>query len=186
MKISKFNIYTFLMLVLVAAAYRAIPGRPWGFAPQFAMAVFSGAVIKDKRFAFAFPILSLLISDLFYQLLFLAGMFEIPGFYSGMVSNYLLFGALTIVGFFTNAEKIASIAKSTVTAPTFFFIVSNLTVWMGNGGYQRPKNFTGLIQTYVDGLPFYANSIIATVVFGAILFGANQLIKKSADVRVAG
>lgn len=186
MKISKFNIYTFLMLVLVAAAYRAIPGRPWGFAPQFAMAVFSGAVIKDKRFAFAFPILSLLISDLFYQILFLAGIFEIPGFYNGMVSNYLLFGALTIVGFFTNAEKIASIAKSTVTAPTFFFIVSNLTVWMGNGGYQRPKNFTGLIQTYVDGLPFYANSIIATVVFGAILFGANQLIKKSADVRVAG
>lgn len=186
MKISKFNIYTFLMLVLVAAAYRAIPGRPWGFAPQFAMAVFSGAVIKDKRFAFAFPILSLLISDLFYQILFLAGIFEIPGFYNGMVSNYLLFGALTIVGFYTNAEKIASIAKSTVTAPTFFFIVSNLTVWMGNGGYQRPKNFTGLIQTYVDGLPFYANSIIATVVFGAILFGANQLIKKSADVRVAG
>lgn len=186
MKISKFNIYTFLMLVLVAAAYRAIPGRPWGFAPQFAMAVFSGAVIKDKRFAFAFPILSLLISDLFYQILFLAGIFEIPGFYNGMVSNYLLFGALTIVGFFTNAEKIASIAKSTVTAPTFFFIVSNLTVWMGNGGYQRPKNFTGLIQTYVDGLPFYANSIIATVVFGAILFGANQLIKKSADVRIAG
>ena len=103
-----------------------------------------------------------------------------------MVSNYLLFAALTIVGFFTNAEKIASIAKSTVTAPTFFFIVSNLMVWVGNGGYQRPKNFTGLIQTYVDGLPFYANSIIATVVFGAILFGANQLIKKSADVRVAG
>ena len=186
MKISKFNIYTFLMLVLVAAAYRAIPGRPWGFAPQFAMAVFSGAVIKDKRFAFAFPILSLLISDLFYQILFLAGIFEIPGFYDGMVSNYLLFGALTIVGFYTNAEKIASIAKSTVTAPTFFFIVSNLTVWMGNGGYQSPKNFTGLIQTYVDGLRFYANSIIATVVFGAILFGVNQLIKKSADVRVAG
>ena len=116
------------MLVLVAAAYRAIPGRPWGFAPQFAVAVFSGAVIKDKRFAFAFPVVSLLISDLFYQILFLAGIFEIPGFYNGMVSNYLLFGALTIVGFFTNAEKIASIAKSTVTAPTFFFIVSNLSV----------------------------------------------------------
>jgi len=186
MKLSKFNIYTFLVLVFVAAVYRAIPGRPWGFAPQFAMAVFSGAVIKDKRFAFAFPILSLLISDLFYQLLFIAGIFEIPGFYNGMVSNYLLFGALTIVGFFTNAEKIASIAKSTVAAPTIFFILSNLMVWMGNGGYQRPKNFSGLLQTYVDGLPFYANSIIATVVFGSILFGANQLIKKSADVRVAG
>jgi hypothetical protein len=186
MKISKFNIYTFLMLVLVAAAYRAIPGRPWGFAPQFAMAIFSGAVIKDKKFAFAFPMLSLLISDIFYQLLFIAGIFEIPGFYFGMLSNYILFGALTIVGFFTNSEKVSSIAKSAVSAPTLFFIVSNLMVWMGNGGYQRPKNTVGLLQTYIDGLPFYANSILATVVFGSILFGAHQLIKKSAGASVVG
>jgi hypothetical protein len=186
MKTSKFNIYTFLMLVFVAAAYRAIPGRPWGFAPQFAMAVFSGAVIKDKRFAFAFPILSLLISDIFYHLLFMAGIFDIPGFYNGMVSNYILFGALTVVGFFTNAQKIASIAKSCFAAPTLFFIVSNLMVWMGNGGYQRPKTAMGLLQAYVDGLPFYANSIIATIVFGSILFGANQLIKKSAAAPVVG
>lgn len=186
MKISKFNIYTFLMLVLVAAAYRAIPGRPWGFAPQFAMAIFSGAVIKDKKFAFAFPMLSLLISDIFYQLLFIAGIFEIPGLYNGMVSNYILFGALTVVGFFTNAEKVSSIAKSAVSAPTLFFIVSNLMVWMGNGGYQRPKNTVGLLQTYIDGLPFYANSILATVVFGSILFGAHQLIKKSAGASVVG
>ena len=34
------------------------------------------------------------------------------------------------------------------------------------------------MQVYYDGLPFYANSILATVVFGALLFGANELIKK--------
>jgi hypothetical protein len=59
-------------------------------------------------------------------------------------------------------------------------------VWMGNGGYQRPKTAMGLLQAYVDGLPFYANSIIATIVFGSILFGANQLIKKSAAAPVVG
>lgn len=99
-----------------------------------------------------------------------------------MVSNYILFGALTVVGFFTNAEKVSSIAKSAVSAPTLFFIVSNLMVWMGNGGYQRPKNTVGLLQTYIDGLPFYANSILATVVFGSILFGAHQLIKNQREL----
>lgn len=180
MKASKFNIYSFLMLVVVAAAYRAIPGRPWGFAPQFAMAIFSGAVVKDKKWALAFPVLSLLISDVLYQLLYITGVFEIPGFYNGMISNYILFGSLTIIGFFTNASSVSSIAKSSFTAPTVFFIISNLMVWMGNGGYQRPKTMTGLMQVYYDGLPFYANSILATVAFGSLLFGANQLIKKYA------
>ena len=178
MKSSKVNIYTFLLLVIIAAAYRAIPGRPWGFAPQFAMAIFSGAVVKDKKWALLFPVLSLLISDIFYQLLYVTGIYEIPGFYNGMISNYILFGSLTIIGFFTNAAKLSSIAKSSFTAPTIFFIISNFMVWMGNGGYQRPKTMTGLMQVYYDGLPFYANSILATVVFGALLFGANELIKK--------
>jgi hypothetical protein len=58
-------------------------------------------------------------------------------------------------------------------------------VWMGNGGYQRPKNLSGLMQTYVDGLPFYANSILATVVFGSLMFGANLLIKKATTASFA-
>ena len=185
MKSSKFNIYSFLLLVVVAAAYRAIPGRPWGFAPQFAMAIFSGAVVKDKKWAIAFPILSLLISDVFYQLLYIAGIYEIPGFYNGMISNYILFGSLTIIGFFTNAASFSSIAKSSLSAPTVFFIVSNFMVWMGNGGYQRPKTTTGLMQVYYDGLPFYANSILATVLFGALLFGANLLIKRFSQTAAA-
>ncbi|NBO57632.1 MAG: hypothetical protein EBU73_01665 [Chitinophagia bacterium] len=180
MKSSKVNIQSFLLLVIVAAAYRAIPGRPWGFAPQFAMAIFSGAVVKDKKWALVFPVLSLLISDILYQLLYVAGVYNIPGFYNGMIGNYILFGSLTIIGFFTNAAKLSSIAKSSFTAPTAFFIISNFMVWMGNGGYHRPKTMTGLMQVYYDGLPFYANSILATVVFGALLFGANELIKKFA------
>lgn len=178
MKVTKESIYTFLMLVVVAAAYRAIPGRPWGFAPQFAMAIFSGAVIKDKKWALAFPVISLLISDVFYQILYINGLFEIPGFYSGMISNYILFGSLTLIGFLTNEEKISSIVKSTVSAPTVFFLLSNFIVWAGNGGYHRPKTFGGLMQVYIDGLPFYTNSIIATAVFGTLLFGSHQLIKK--------
>ncbi|MEY2835512.1 MAG: hypothetical protein RLZZ557_1174, partial [Bacteroidota bacterium] len=49
MKSSKYTLFSLLMLVLVAAVYRVIPDRPWGFAPQFAMTLFCGATIKDKR-----------------------------------------------------------------------------------------------------------------------------------------
>jgi hypothetical protein len=96
-----------------------------------------------------------------------------------MWQNYLLFGSLTIVGFFINGEKVASIAKGALAAPTIFFIVSNLATWAGNGGFQRPKTLSGLLQAYVDGIPFYANSLVATVVFGAVLFGGQYLLTKS-------
>ena len=170
--------YSFFLLVVVAAVYRAIPGRPWGFAPQLAMAIFSGSVVKDKKWAFAFPLISLIISDALYQLLYINGMFEIPGFYNGMLSNYVLFGSITVFGLFTNADKLSSIAKSSFFAPTAFFLISNLMVWMGNGGYHRPQTFSGLMQVYTDGLPFYTNSIIATVVFSGLLFGVHKLIRK--------
>jgi len=176
MKLNKYTLLSFLMLVFLAALYRAIPGRPWGFAPQFAMAIFGGAVFADKKLSFLLPILSLLISDVVYEFLYINGLFEIRGFYEGMWLNYLLFGSLTIVGFFINPAKVSSIAKGALVAPTLFFLASNFVTWVGNGGFQRGKTFSGLMQTYIDGIPFYANSVVATVVFGAFLFGANYMM----------
>lgn len=178
MKLSKYTVISILLLVSIAAIYRAIPGRPWGFAPQFAMAIFGGAMIKDRKLAVVMPLLSLLLSDLLYELLYINGLSEIKGFYSGMWQNYLLFGSLSIVGFFINGDKITSIAKGALAAPTIFFLISNLSTWAGNGGFQRPKTFSGLMQAYVDGIPFYANSVVATFVFGAVLFGAHYMIAK--------
>ncbi|MFN9666992.1 MAG: DUF6580 family putative transport protein, partial [Bacteroidota bacterium] len=44
------------------------------------------------------------------------------------------------------------------------------------GGYHHPKTFMGWIQTMIDGIPFYQNSLLSTAVFSAILFGAYYLI----------
>ncbi len=184
MKFSRYTVLSFLMLIFIAALYRAIPGRPWGFAPQFAMAIFGGAVIKDKKLAFLLPLASLFISDLFYELLYTYGLFEIKGFYTGMGLNYLLFGSLTVIGFFIKTDKIGSIAKAAFVSPTLFFLVSNLLTWAGNGGYQRAKTFSGLMQAYADGLPFYGNSLVATAVFSVFFFGGYQLVGRKIQEKV--
>jgi hypothetical protein len=121
-----------------------------------------------------------LISDVFYELLYINGIFEIQGFYSGMWINYLLFGSLTIVGFFIKNDKPLSIAKGAIAAPTIFFFASNLMTWLGSGGYNRPKTVSGLTQAFIDGIPFYTNSLVATFVFGTVLFGGFYWLKKSA------
>src|SRR5438045_8033345 len=100
MKISKQVLLSFILLIIIASLYRIMPGRPFGFAPQIAMAIFGGAIIKDKKLAFLLPLLSMFISDALYELLYRNGIGSISGFYEGQITNYILFGAMTVFGFF--------------------------------------------------------------------------------------
>ncbi len=182
MKISKQVVVSFILLVVIASLYRIMPGRPYGFAPQIAMAIFGGAIIKDKKFAFLLPLLSMFVSDALYEVLYRNGVGNIQGFYSGQVVNYILLTSMTVFGFFIKKFNVAKIATASVVAPTAFFLLSNFFVWLGSspgGAYSRPKNFEGLLMCYNDGLPFYPWSIASTLVFSAILFGAYYLFTKN-------
>ena len=180
MKISRQLIGSFVLLIVIASLYRIMPGRPYGFAPQIAMAIFGGAIIKDKKWAFLLPLLSLFISDGLYELLYINGIGNIHGFYAGQLTNYLLFGGLTVFGFFIKNFNIKSIAIAAVSAPTVYFIISNFLVWLSpTGGLMRPKTFGGLMMTLGDGLPFYPWSMAATLVFSALFFGSYFLMTKT-------
>lgn len=176
MKLSKNILYIFLAFIGVAALYRVVPGRPYGFAPQIAMALFGGAVIKDRKMAFALPVLSMFLSDALFELLFQAGISPIWGFYNGQFTNYVLFALLTVIGFFITRINLINIAAASIVAPTLYFLMSNFMVWMSGGGYFRPKTWEGLMMSFNDGLPFYQNSLIATVCFSALFFGGYYLI----------
>jgi hypothetical protein len=43
---------------------------------------------------------------------------------------------------------------------------------------MRPKTFSGLMQTYIDGLPFFQTSLYGTLFFSAVLFGGYYLVKR--------
>ncbi len=83
----------------MAAVYRVIPDRPMGFAPHSGNGTFAGAVIKDKWWAFAFPIFQCLFQTLSIISFYLKGMSALPGFYDGQLENYILFAAMTAIGF---------------------------------------------------------------------------------------
>ncbi len=168
-------------MVLVSALYRILPNRPMGFAPQLAIALFSGALfVKDKKWAFALPLFSMFLSDLLYQVLYSYGISPIMGFYDGQWINYLLFAAITCFGFMIRKNNPANMLVAALAAPTTHFLVSNFLVWISDRGFglNRPKTFSGLLLTYEDALPFYRNSVIATVVFSAVLFGTYYFAQK--------
>ncbi len=179
MKLQKNIIISLVLLIIISAIYRIIPNRPLGFAPQIAMALFGGALfVKDKKWAFALPLLSMFISDILYHVLYVNNLTSIRGFYSGQWVNYLLFAGLTVIGFTVKINKIMSIIGGVIAAPTAYFLVSNFLVWANGGGYHHPKTFAGMLACYTDALPFYQGSLAGTAVFAAVLFGAYNVVKK--------
>jgi hypothetical protein len=181
MKINKNIIWSFILLVITASIYRIIPGRPWGFAPQIAMALFAGSIIKDKKYSFLLPLLSMLVSDVLYEVLYQNGLTVIQGFYGGQLSNYILFVGLTIIGFWVKKNNVAHIIGGSLASATAYFIASNFLSWIGGTNINNvpyTKNWAGIVECYTGALPFYVNSIYATLLFSGILFGAYYLISK--------
>jgi hypothetical protein len=183
MKLNRSNLLILFILILACALYRVWDSRPMGFAPQIAMALFAGSVIKDKRFAFLFPVLSLFISDLLYQFLYAQGLTTIKGFYSGQWQNYLLIASITIIGFFINKNKIGQIFVGSLAGAVYFFLISNFMVWIGGGwdinNQPYPRSFTGLMLCFSEALPFFKWSLLSTLIFNAIFFGTYYLLGKS-------
>lgn len=182
MKLNKTNLLILFILVLVAALYRTWDGRPMGFAPQIAMALFAGSVARDKRLAFLFPVLSMLISDLFYQLLYIQGLSSIKGFYSGQFSNYILIASITIIGFFINKMKILHIVAGSLAGAVYYFFISNFMVWIGGGldinNQPYERSFSGLVLCYTQALPFFNWSLLGTLVFNGVFFGTYHLVTR--------
>jgi hypothetical protein len=187
MKSGRSLIITMIALIVIAALYRIVPGRPWGFAPQIAMALFGGAVIKDKKWAFALPVFSMFLSDLLYQGLYSAGLSSIKGFYDGQWVNYCLMALIVVIGFAVKKINVINVLLASLAAPTVFFLLSNFITWSGMMGAQlrglnRPLTFSGLLMAYNDGLIFYKGSIEATIFFSAVLFGGYYLFTKNNSI----
>jgi len=182
MKINKSIIWSLIVMVVVAALYRVIPGRPFGFEPQIALALFSGAVIKDRKLAFVLPLLSMFISDVLYQILYKAGVSSIYGFYPDQWINYLLYASVVMFGFLIKRVRVINVLLVALAAPTYFFLVSNFLTWAGVGGYDMyPKTAAGLYTCYVAALPFYQMGLLSCVLFSAALFGGWYLINRRAQ-----
>ena len=181
-------LFTLLLVVLASACkYYFGPNLNWsGFSPVIAIALFSGMIMKQRDMSFLFPLLALLLSDLVIQLLYEQNAFPYAGLYNGQWKNYvILLLTATLTGRIIKGKNYVGLALGGIIAPTVFFLVSNFNVWLSQEVvYSRDIN--GLMNCYEFALPFYRNSLIATLVFlPVILFSYNYLAKQKAALIVA-
>lgn len=152
-------------LILLAACTRALPlyiPHIWNFTAVGALAIFAGAQFQNRGMAVLVPLMAMAVSDMFlgngFNLVVYIGFIVMVG--CGMAIR----GKVTPT----------SIAVSSVTGAIFFFLITNfafLYPWY-------PHNMSGVIQSYVMGLPFLRNMIIADAIYGTILFGGFYLLEK--------
>ena len=151
-------------MILFAAIMRIVP-HPWNLAPVGAMALFSGAVIRNRVMAFVFPLLAMLASDLFI------------GFHILMPVVYASFLVSTAIGFWVRERRSAArIGGVVLLGATQFFLITNFGVWVFSSFY--PKTFAGLMACYAAGVPFFWNTLAGDVVYSALLFGGLFLAER--------
>jgi hypothetical protein len=153
-----------LVMILIAAALRVGP-HPWNFTPVGAMALFSGALIRDRRLAFLFPLASLFAGDLFI------------GFYKIMPVVYASFLLSVLIGrWLQDRRTLAPIVGATLLGAAQFFIVTNFGVWALGSLY--PRTLVGLSACYAAGIPFFWNTLAGDAFYTAVLFGAFALAER--------
>ncbi|MEP6513368.1 MAG: DUF6580 family putative transport protein [Parafilimonas sp.] len=169
MKLTRQTIIFCFILVAVTTLVKVICAPQIdlsGFSCVLAVSLFAGLTIKDKKKAFLLPLLTLFISDVLLQALHLLNLFPYKGFYGGQIYNYSLFILLTLLGIGLRNYKTTGIVAAAFIGPTVFFLLSNFIVWKTQGqamGYSN--NFSGLMQSYTFGIPFYRNSLVSTIIF---------------------
>jgi hypothetical protein len=155
-----------LALIALAAALRIAP-HPWNFTPVGAMALFSGAVLKDRRLAFAFPLLALFAGDLFVGFYKLSVMLIV---YAGFLVN------VAIGLWLRDRRTVARISLATLLGAIQFFLVSNFAVWQFMNTY--PHNLRGLLGCYVAAIPLFWNTLGGDAAYAALLFGGYALAER--------
>jgi hypothetical protein len=152
-----------LVIILIAAALRVAP-HPWNFTPIGAMALFSGAVIRDSRLAFFFPVVSLFLGDIFI------GLHTFAGFEKLMFFVYASFLVNVAIGLWLRDRRTpARITLATLLGAIQFFLVTNFANWQFLPTY--PHTASGLLACYAAGVPFFWNTLAGDAFYVLVFFG---------------
>jgi uncharacterized protein DUF6580 len=158
---------TLLALALIAlAAILRIAPHPWNFTPIGAMALFSGAILKDRRLAFLFPLFALFAGDVFV------------GFYKIIPIIYASFLVNVGIGLWLREGRtITRISLATLLGAIQFFLVSNFAVWAFEGSY--PHTAPGLVTCYLAGIPYFWNTLAGDALYSTLFFGVFALAERT-------
>ncbi len=152
------------LIIILAVAVRFIPHVP-NFAPITALAIFA-AVYLPKKQAIAIPLAVRFISDIFLG--FFAWQMMLAVYASHLVG--VLFGLWIKKN---KNHRWLKIAGSSIAASIIFFLVTNFAFLYSN----YTHDLTGIITSYINGLPFLRGTMAGDLFYSFALFGGYALAR---------
>lgn len=159
------KVYTLIALIVAVSLYRIFP-HPHNITPVMALALFAGTYFDKKWMAFAVPLASMLLADLFL------------GLHNTIIFVYGAMAIAVVIGFWLhNRVSSLKVIGATIGSSLVFFLVSNFGVWLVSGYYS--KTWAGLIECYTMALPFLQRSMMGDLLFSGVLFLSYWQIQKN-------
>ena len=152
-KLIKFNnIDTIsVSLILLLTLARLIPHPP-NFTPIIATAILGSYFFKNIYLSLFTIFISMLLTDL------------VLGF--SLITIFVYLSIFILILIFFNFRKYVNIKNLFLYGffgSLIFFIISNFGFWLINDIYE--KNLSGLIECYILAIPFFKNTLLATILF---------------------
>lgn len=164
-------------LILLAILFRTVwhPGENIEFVTT---ATLIASLYLGKKWAVLVPLITLLISDVIIgnTIIFLFTW-----------SAYLSIGMVSYYGY--RLKKIKSLPKIftsiglAVSGSLWFFFWTNFGVWLLDTHHMYEKNITGLLKSYLMGIPFLRNNLIGNLFFIFISISFIEFVIKNKSVK---
>ncbi|WP_421943710.1 DUF6580 family putative transport protein [Pedobacter sp.] len=184
----KFNPRTaiLLLMILIITGFRLLVTfnsdelKFANFSSIGAVALFGGAYFKDNLKAFAFPLLSLFLSD-FVLATTIFSKYSNGFLYEGWYWVYLAFALMVLVGrVLLKNVTVVNLLTSTFAIVLIHWIVTDFPIWYNNPSYTQ--DLAGFWLCLERAIPFEIRFLEGTIIYGAILFGAFEILKSKYPV----
>jgi hypothetical protein len=156
----KKRIGLFALLVLGGIGYRFLWENIPNFEPVTLVCLLAGTYLGREKYLVPFAVM--LTTDLYF------------GISTISIFVYSAFVFTVLMG--TGIKNPIDSVKKGFYSSVFFFLWTNFGVWLLFNMYS--KDFSGLIQSYVMGLPFYRNTFISSVVLVGFVYSAVYVFEK--------
>lgn len=176
---------TLLFIVIVAGLRipNAAALTPWAnFTPIGAMGLFGGAYFSKTYKSMLLPLVCLFFSDLAINLIVFNGKYGVM--YDGWYVIYGVIAGIALMGrWILKRVTVINVMAAGIMASLLHWMVADFSVWASGGVDLRTslplsRDAKGLLQSYLQGLPYFKHFLLGTLAYSAVLFGVMSWIKQ--------
>ena len=167
------------LILLLAALSRFLPHALHGVGINFtavgAGLLFFGA--RRSRYEAAVAAAVMAMTDVFLT----SYVYGLPFHARGYVLTWLWYGAVALLaGSLLRKVTFLRVAAGVFASATGFYLLVDFAVWAGSSMY--PHTAAGLLDCYIQALPFYGNDLVSTGLVASVLFGLPVVAARMAEM----